>query len=233
MNTQEQKREQLTIIEKLQKNIKDNQGKWLVAICIFSLLLISGAIYFFWYLPRTPLYTFKIIRTAIVQHDSQTVLKHVAVDDITGNLLAREIDSDPSLKNNPFAKLLMPTIKNVVAQALEDTIRTSIEKKDNTEEANLEDSKNGMADKASKGLVSAIDGSLDNAKGKISVKNATSTIDPDTNIATMIITLHNKENNQDFDLKVLARQLPEGTWQIFDIPNLMDATPFLKTNQNI
>lgn len=186
-----------------------NKFKALLAIIIAA--VIGSAYYFGYYVPRTPTYTLNLIREGVNDHDPAAVFKQVDIDAIVSNAVDREL-KDSKVANDPFSRNLIKLLKPVASSALKEMAVQKIK---------------GENAKPDKSLMDGVVGALQdftrsyNDSNKIKVKDLSTHIDHN-NICTYTLTLENPATGDRVNIQLLARQLDDGTWQIYDIPNIMD-----------
>lgn len=181
--------------------------KFHTLLLLLFLAIIGGCVYFFYYLPRTPLYSLNTIRTAVQNKDSKTVLKHIDVDSIIENALTRETADKDEIKQ------FIPLVKPFLAAQVRELITQEINKPNTTDEEN---SNNSLAD-----IPSIADLSKVFHKQGLTLENVSSDID-EQNIAHILIQVRSDKTGQSVNLELLARQLDDGSWQIYDLPNITD-----------
>ncbi len=193
-------------------------------ICITLLLIaaIGGAIYMYWYVPRTPVYTLNIIRTAIKDHDVNTIFKHVDTKSIVNNTVDREFNKD----EHGGAKTFAPFIKQVATATVNNLIIEKVTANDEGTASEVVDN-NASTKEVDNNLPASTSGNpLEMLQEKftsnkeIDVKNISSS--ESDGIATIAVTLENNKTNAVVTLELLAKQLDDGTWRIYDVPNLAD-----------
>lgn len=186
-----------------------NKFKALLAIIIVA--VIGAAYYFGYYVPRTPTYTLNLIRQGVDNHDPAAVFKQVDVDAIVNNAIDREL-KEGKLANDPFSRNLVKLLKPVASSALKQMAAQKIKGEETHPDKTLMD-----------GVVGALQDftrSYHDDK-KVKVKDLSIHIDHN-NICTYTLTLENPATGDRANIQLLARQLDDGTWQIYDIPNIMD-----------
>lgn len=183
------------------------------------LAIIIGCVYAFYYVPRTPEYSLKLIYTAVQEKNSQEFFKHVDTKSIVENMIDRELD-----KNNagPFERGFSPLIKSMAVAAVNNTITEEFKKTD-TDTTKKEDTKSSDSEFSK---LFKFD------KNKKDIKfNGVSSTKKDGN-ATITVSLTNTVTNKNFDLQLMARQLDDGTWCIYDLPNALELESFLDKTQS-
>ena len=172
---------------------KFNSKGVIIALIIAIVGAMAAAWYFLWYVPHTPAYTLKIIHQAVQDKDADEALRHVDIKSIA-------------------TKTFGPAL-------IEDVIRTYIEDPDsfksesptnNTTTAN--DDNKSMVDRLVEGRLFK--------EHDVEVKNLKSEDNGDT--ATVTVTIQNNKKNMTKDIRVLMRHLGDGTWVIYDIPDIED-----------
>lgn len=193
-------------------------------VIISLIIAIVGALtlawYFLWYIPHTPAYTLKIIHQAVQDKDPDEALRHIDTKSIVKNILEREgnkyIDT-----SNPFGKASIAATKTFGPSLIEDVIRKYIEDPDSfkSQPSTTDTTNTAQSDDNMSMVDRLVDGRL--FKGHdIEVKNIKSEDDGDT--ATVTVTIQNNKKNMTKDIRVLMRHLGDGTWVIYDIPDMED-----------
>ena len=195
--------------------------------CFIGLIVVAlaaGIGYFGYYLPRTPLYTITLIQRGISDKDPAAVFKQVDINSIVDNAVEREIESNPDVKNKytkALAKLLKPVAKDAIKEVAVQKITAQAPK---DQDPSIKDGVVGLVEK----FTHRLDPHEDDPKD-IQVRNLSVSTDAN-NIATYVVTLENPQNHRSIDLRLTARQLDDGTWQIYDIPNLIELQNLLGNN---
>ena len=197
------------------------KSKSLITILIIAIVgALAAAWYFMWYIPHTPAYTLKIIHQAVQDKDADEALRHIDTKSIVKNILEREgnkyIDT-----SNPFGKATIAAAKTFGPSLIEDVMRTYIEDPDSFKSQPTTTDTNNTAQ--SDDNMSMVDRLVDGRLFKehdVEVKNIKSEDDGDT--ATVTVTIQNNKKNMTKDIRVLMRHLGDGTWVIYDIPDMED-----------
>ena len=184
-------------------------NKFKILIAIIALALAGLGFYFGYYVPRTPAYTLTLIKKGIDAKDPAAVFKQVNIDAIVDNAVDREL-KDSKAANDPLARSLVKLLKPVAKSALKELAAQEITGQDRTPDPTITD-----------GAVSALQDLTVSYKdqNKIKVKGLNIHVDKD-NICTYTVNLENPKTGQSTKIDLLARQLDDGTWEIFDIPNI-------------
>ena len=197
------------------------KSKSLITILIIAIVgALAAAWYFMWYIPHTPAYTLKIIHQAVQDKDADEALRHIDTKSIVKNILEREgnkyIDT-----SNPFGKATIAAAKTFGPSLIEDVTRKYIEDPDSFKSQPTTTDTNNTAQ--SDDNMSMVDRLVDGRLFKehdVEVKNIKSEDDGDT--ATVTVTIQNNKKNMTKDIRVLMRHLGDGTWVIYDIPDIED-----------
>ena len=197
------------------------KSKSLITILIVAIVgALAATWYFMWYIPHTPAYTLKIIHQAVQDKDADEALRHIDTKSIVKNILEREgnkyIDT-----SNPFGKATIAADKTFGPSLIEDVMRKYIEDPDSFKSQPTTTDTNNTAQ--SDDNMSMVDRLVDGRLFKehdVEVKNIKSEDDGDT--ATVTVTIQNNKKNMTKDIRVLMRHLGDGTWVIYDIPDIED-----------
>ena len=201
------------------------------ALIVIVVVALGAAIYMYWYVPRTPVYTLNIIRTAVDNHDANTIFKHIDTKSIVGKTVDREIEKSTG-SDKDDVKHFAPLIKTVAVAAVNNLIIDRVQNADtnsangenNTSAVNGESSKSAATQKksadASDIVQDILDGNIIKSKN-VALKDISSDIDNE-DTATITVKLENTTTKEVVNLQLLAKQLDDGTWRIFDIPNLTE-----------
>ena len=199
---------------------KSNSKGVIIALIIAVVGALAAAWYFLWYIPHTPAYTLKIIHQAVQDKDADEVLRHVDVKSIVKNIVDREGDKyiDTS---NPFGKAAVAATKTFGPALIEDVMRKYIEDPDSfkSQPTTTDTNNTAQSDDNMSMVDRLVDGRLFKAHD-VEVKNIKSEDDGDT--ATVTVTIQNNKKNMTKDIRVLMRHLGDGTWVIYDIPDMED-----------
>lgn len=197
------------------------KSKSLIITLIIAVVgALAAAWYFLWYVPHTPAYTLKIIHQAVQEKNADEVLRHVDVKSIVKNIVDREgnkyIDT-----SNPFGKAAVAATKTFGPALIEDVMRKYIEDPDSfkSQPTTTDTTNTAQSDDNMSMVDRLVDGRLFKAHD-VEVKNIKSEDDGDT--ATVTVTIQNNKRNMTKDIRVLMRHLGDGTWVIYDIPDMED-----------
>ena len=197
------------------------KSKSLITILIIAIVgVLAAAWYFMWYIPHTPAYTLKIIHQAVQDKDADEALRHIDTKSIVKNILEREgnkyIDT-----SNPFGKATIVAAKTIGPSLIEDVMRKYIEDPDSfkSQPTTTDTNNTAQSDDNMSMVDRLVDGRLFKAHD-VEVKNIKSEDDGDT--ATVTVTIQNNKRNMTKDIRVLMRHLGDGTWVIYDIPDMED-----------
>lgn len=201
------------------------------ALIVIVVVALGTAIYMYWYVPRTPVYTLNIIRTAVDNHDANTIFKHIDTKSIVGKTVDREIEKSTG-SDKDDVKHFAPLIKTVAVAAVNNLIIDRVQNADtnsangenNISAVNGESSKSAATQKKSADagdiVQDILDGNIIKSKN-VALKDISSDIDNE-DTATITVKLENTTTKEVVNLQLLAKQLDDGTWRIFDIPNLTE-----------
>ena len=197
------------------------KSKSLITILIIAIVgALAAAWYFMWYIPHTPAYTLKIIHQAVQDKDADEALRHIDTKSIVKNILEREgnkyIDT-----STPFGKATIAAAKTFGTSLIEDVMRKYIEDPDSfkSQPTTTDTNNTAQSDDNMSMVDRLVDGRLFKAHD-VEVKNIKSEDDGDT--ATVTVTIQNNKKNMTKDIRVLMRHLGDGTWVIYDIPDMED-----------
>ena len=197
------------------------KSKSLITILIIAIVgALAAAWYFMWYIPHTPAYTLKIIHQAVQDKDADEALRHIDTKSIVKNILEREgnkyIDT-----SNPFGKATIAAAKTFGPSLIEDVMQKYIEDPDSfkSQPTTTDTNNTAQSDDNMSMVDRLVDGRLFKAHD-VEVKNIKSEDDGDT--ATVTVTIQNNKKNMTKDIRVLMRHLGDGTWVIYDIPDMED-----------
>ncbi len=189
-----------------------------ITIIIAIIAILSATWYFLWYIPHTPVYTFQTIREAVENKDADTVLEHIDTTSLVKNIVTREGNTYVDT-SSPLGKAAVAATKTFGPALLDDVIRKYVENPDSFKSAN--DTNNENEEQDTSNTFSMIDriqrGELFKQR-HLEIKNITS--EDDGNTATVTVTIHNTKTNQTTPIRVLMKHIGDGTWAIYDIPNI-------------
>ncbi len=189
-----------------------------IAIIIAIIAALSAMWYFLWYIPHTPVYTFQTIREAVENKDAETVLEHIDTTSLVKNIVTREGNTYVDT-SSPLGKAAVAATKTFGPALLDDVIRKYVEVRivSNRKivvipDVESEDTSNtfSMVDRIQRGELFK--------QRHLEIKNITSEDDGDT--ATVTVTIHNTKTNQTAPIRVLMKHIGDGTWAIYDIPDI-------------
>ncbi len=189
-----------------------------IAIIIAIIAALSAMWYFLWYIPHTPVYTFQTIREAVENKDADTVLEHIDTTSLVKNIVTREGNTYVDT-SSPLGKAAVAATKTFGPALLDDVIRKYVEVRivSNRKivvipDVESEDTSNtfSMVDRIQRGELFK--------QRHLEIKNITSEDDGDT--ATVTVTIHNTKTNQTAPIRVLMKHIGDGTWAIYDIPDI-------------
>lgn len=189
-----------------------------ITIIIAIIAILSATWYFLWYIPHTPVYTFQTIREAVENKDADTVLEHIDTTSLVKNIVNREGNTYVDT-SSPLGKAAIAATKTFGPALLDDVIRKYVENPDSFKSAN--DTNNENEEQDTSNTFSMIDriqrGELFKQR-HLEIKNVTS--EDDGNTATVTVTIHNTKTNQTTPIRVLMKHIGDGTWAIYDIPDI-------------
>lgn len=202
------------------------KAKSLLTLAIIAIIAALGAMwYFLWYIPHTPIYTFQIIRQGIEEKNADTVMAHIDTNALVRNIVNREGNTYVDT-STPWGKAAVAATKTFGPALLEDVIRKYVEDPDSFK-SNSTESNNGSENNTdrneSHNTLSMVDrlsrGELFKQRD-LEIKNITSTDDGE--LATVTVTVQNNKRHETKDIRVLLKHLGDGTWVIYDIPDIED-----------
>ena len=189
-----------------------------ITIIIAIIAILSATWYFLWYIPHTPVYTFQTIREAVENKDADTVLEHIDTTSLVKNIVTREGNTYVDT-SSPLGKAAVAATKTFGPALLDDVIRKYVENPDSFKSANDTNNENEEQDTST--TFSMIDqiqrGELFKQR-HLEIKTLTS--EDDGNTATVTVTIHNTKTNQTTPIRVLMKHIGDGTWAIYDIPDI-------------
>lgn len=189
-----------------------------ITIIIAIIAILIATWYFLWYIPHTPVYTFQTIREAVENKDADTVLEHIDTTSLVKNIVTREGNTYVDT-SSPLGKAAVAATKTFGPALLDDVIRKYVENPDSFKPAN--DTNNENEEQDTSNTFSMIDriqrGELFKQR-HLEIKNVTS--EDDGNTATVTVTIHNTKTNQTTPIRVLMKHIGDGTWAIYDIPDI-------------
>ena len=182
-----------------------------IAIIIAIIAALSAMWYFLWYIPHTPVYTFQTIREAVENKDADTVLEHIDTTSLVKNTY---VDT-----SSPLGKAAVEATKTFGPALLDDVIRKYVEDPDSFKSTNSSDSNTESEDTSNTfSMVDRIQRGELFKQRHLEIKNITS--EDDGNTATVTVTIHNTKTNQTAPIRVLMKHIGDGTWAIYDIPDI-------------
>lgn len=198
----------------------DKQKK--IGIGIVAVMLCALAFYFLHWV-KTPVYSIKLIRDSIAQHDTVAFEKHVDLDTIYNKgfddfIVAQSKISGDDILDNPLAAGMVQMMKpSIVSKFKTETLELmkGTDAAKNTANPQTGTQSNVPADGASQTL---------NQKGKMnymSYKDA-SVISKESDTAIVAIALHDRLVDKDFTLKVKMSKLDDGSWKLKELTNLAE-----------
>ena len=203
--------------------MEENQhkkSKKVIAAVVVVLLAVLGIAGYFLYYKKTPAYSLQLIRTAVKEHDWENFNAHVDLDSVYSSAFDAFVDAgmetdkdmDESVKN--MAKGFIQMVKPALVSAMKDGTKRYVE---------TGSFDNGQQNKDDKKQQANVDGIKDRANiEKSSFKGVAYTKKDDNGIATVGLTISDKDLGKDFTLDIKMRQLKDDTWQVIEISNLKE-----------
>ena len=211
----------MSITERVLMNRFNSKGV-IIAIIIAIVGILGAAWYFWWYLPHTPAYTLQIIYQAVKDKDADEALRHIDTKSIVRNIVEREGNTYVDT-SNPFGKAAIAASKTFGPALLEDVIRKYIADPSSfsSQQTAHESSTASQFDSDKKSMVDRlIEGRMFEGHD-VEIKNIKSS-EEDDDKATVTVTVQNNKHNMTKDIRLLMRHLGDGTWVIYDIPDIED-----------
>ena len=146
------------------------------------------------------------------------MLEHIDTTSLVKNIVTREGNTYVDT-SSPLGKAAVAATKTFGPALLDDVIRKYVENPDSFKSAN--DTNNENEEQDTSNTFSMIDriqrGELFKQR-HLEIKNITS--EDDGNTATVTVTIHNTKTNQTTPIRVLMKHIGDGTWAIYDIPDI-------------
>ena len=121
--------------------------------------------------------------------------------------------------SSPLGKAAVAATKTFGPALLDDVIRKYVEDPDSFKSQNSSDSATENEDTSNTfSMVDRIQRGELFKQRHLEIKNITSEDDGDT--ATVTVTIHNTKTNQTAPIRVLMKHIGDGTWAIYDIPDI-------------
>jgi len=193
-------------------------------------VLAAGMAFFFLYVVKTPYYSLYRIHKAVQNHDIVLFEKHVDLDSIyskgINDLIASGLKGKKGTGIDPFAAGIIKLLKPTVIQTMKDATLESVKKQSvpSGHEGDTLQKDNNKPAKAKKKKENAIP-FVKKLKARLDVSNLKITdakvTEKENNKAKVVILLHDKKLNKDFNLDLLMGKLTDGEWQIKEITNFV------------
>ena len=197
---------------------KFNSKGVIIALIIAIVGALAAAWYFLWYVPHTPAYTLKIIHQAVQDKDADEVLRHVDIKSIVKNIVEREGNKYVDT-SNPLGKATIAATKTFGPALIEDVLRKYIEDPDSFKSEPPTNNTTTQNDDNKSMVDRLVEGRLFK-QHDVEIKDLKS--EDNGNTATVTVTIQNNKKNMTKDVRVLMRYLGDGTWVIYDIPDIED-----------
>jgi hypothetical protein len=197
---------------------KFNSKGVIIALIIAIVGALAAAWYFLWYVPHTPAYTLKIIHKAVQDKDADEVLRHVDIKSIVKNIVEREGNKYVDT-SNPLGKATIAATKTFGPALIEDVLRKYIEDPDSFKSEPPTNNTTTQNDDNKSMVDRLVEGRLFK-QHDVEIKDLKS--EDNGNTATVTVTIQNNKKNMTKDVRVLMRHLGDGTWVIYDIPDIED-----------
>lgn len=182
------------------------------------LIAILGALaFYFFYWTKTPQYSITLIQQAVKNHNVDKFERYVDLDTLYGRAYDDFISKSVVPKNDTekmastFATGIMQMFKPTVVSALKDATLKEISGTQSIE----------TSAKQQKGDVKEGIKIISDINKNTVIKNI-SVISKESEVANIGITLHDKELESDFVLKVKMNKLENGEWRVKEITNLIE-----------
>ncbi len=176
--------------------------------------------WYFSYWIKTPQYTLGLIGTATEKHDFATFAKHVDLETLYGNAYDDSIVASFGSERlaSPILAALVKNIKGVAVPILIDQTRNYVNG-GTMDEQDPSDADSPMLQNNGVDVVN----NLKNKTGVNSMRyQGIENVEKDGTNAFVTIKVLDKELDKHFLVKLLLRQLPDGSWQLLKIDNLQD-----------
>lgn len=190
----------------------ENQKKIGIGVIVGVVCLIA---FYFLYWVKTPIYSINIIKEAVQKHDVATFERHVDMDTLYTKafddfLVATDKIEGKNRLNNPLAIGFIQMLKPPVVSALKAATIEAIKGENKNVTAKEE-----TADNVAKNIKSR--SGLDKA-----VFKDMSVISKEGDTAIVLITIHNRKVDKDFNLKIKMIKLDDGKWTLKEVTNLVE-----------
>mgnify|MGYP000040742193 CR=1 FL=1 len=218
--------------------MKQIQLRWMALTVILAVIAVIAG-YFGWYLPRQPIYTVRLLQTAADKDDVATIYEHVDVRSILGHAIDDWVNSDEALKANPWSAALKPLAKEVGTVLIKDAIAKEVHKRaqketDHEEKAAIGNRNGADREPDEKNGDDPLVGDMVQLRRAYAMANITFSWD-EVQITTVKdgvvdVRIVAKAANPPETIPIVLRmrQLEDGTWQVYEIPNIMDVVKQLQ-----
>lgn len=181
----------------------------LIAVLLVFLIGLGGFGYYQFVYKHSPAYTMMLIGQAVKEHNVANFNRHVDVRSITKAYLQEEMNKDPEIAKDPFARMVITGLMDVgadtVAAVVDQMVAGDDEAVQNHKSANPLDRKVAEKSKENKNLkLESLETVTKNEDGTIEVK----------------AVLANSETKDVKTVFMMLRPLDDGTWQVYKIKNL-------------
>lgn len=212
--------------------MKQIQLRWIGLTAILAVAAVIAG-YFGWYLPRQPIYTVRLLQTAADKNDVATIYEHVDVRSILGHAIDDWGSSDEELKANPWSAALKPLAKEVGTALIKDAIAKEVhkraQKKTDHEMKDLTGHSNEVErESVEKNGEDPLVGDMVQLRRSYAMADITFSW-KEVQITTVKdgvvdVRISAKATNPPETIPIVLRmrQLEDGTWQVYEIPNIMD-----------
>ncbi len=196
-----------------------DRKKWIALIVVIVVLLGLGGYYYY---RHTPTYTFRLIETAVKEHDWATFDRHVDVKGMTegafDDFLAYEMENDKTMDDSSKAMALgfAQMFKPVIVGAVETGVRTYVETGAfQDEDKDAAKSKQDPGKQAANEIMKTAD------ESRLTFQGIKST-EKDGKTALVTLGIHDGQYDADFEVKLRLNQLDDGTWRVMKLDNLKE-----------
>lgn len=203
----------------MERSVIVDKKKWIALVAVVVVLLGLGGYYYY---RHTPTYTFRLIETAVREHDWATFDRHVDVKGMTeaafDDFLAYEMEKDKTMDDSAktmalgFAQMVRP----VIVGAVETGVRTYVETG-----AFQDEDKDAAKGKQDPGKQAANEIMKTADESRLTFQGIKST-EKDGKTAIVTLGLHDGQCDADFEVKLRLNQLDDGTWRVTKVDNLKD-----------
>lgn len=212
--------------------MKQIQLRWIGLTAILAVAAVIAG-YFGWYLPRQPIYTVRLLQTAADKNDVATIYEHVDVRSILGHAIDDWVNSDEELKANPWLAAIKPLAKEVGTALIKDAIAKEVHKRAQKEighemKAVTGDSNGVEQESVGKNGEDPLVSDMVQLRRVYAMADITflwkevqiTTVEAGVVDVRIIANATNPPERIPIVLRM--RQLEDGIWQVYEIPNIMD-----------